>query len=134
METAELLVRNKKHVEITNLIITDENDGEKEIKGLVKWVSELDPDIPLHFSKYYPAYKMNNPETKLATLINAYNIAKKSLKNVYIGNISESEYSRTFCSNCGEVLIERIGYDVRLTGLKEGLCRKCTEKSSIILS
>ncbi|MFC1501536.1 AmmeMemoRadiSam system radical SAM enzyme [Elusimicrobiota bacterium] len=132
LETVETLVKNKKHVEITNLIITAENDSEKEIKALVEWVASLSLDIPLHFSKYCPAYKMKNLETTLDTLVNAYNIAKKSLKNVYIGNIAESDYSRTFCSNCGEVLIERIGYDVRLTGLKGGSCRKCAKKSSII--
>jgi len=46
------------HIEITNLIIPDLNDSEEEIKEMVDWISSLSKEIPLHFSRYFPCYKM----------------------------------------------------------------------------
>jgi len=76
------------HVELTNLIISSLNDSDKDLKDLVDWIYVKAGDsVPLHFSRYFPCYKMNLPPTPRKTLERAATIAKKKLKHVYLGNI-----------------------------------------------
>ena len=79
-----------KHLEITNLIINGYNDSIEEISELCDFVSnELGPEVPLHFSRAFPYYKMRdifptNPEI----LFKAKEIAiEHGIKNVHLGNI-----------------------------------------------
>ena len=79
-----------KHLEVTNLIINDYNDSEDEIEQLCDFVvDELSVDVPLHFSRAFPYYKMMDIEpTNPDILYQAREIAlKKGIKNVYLGNI-----------------------------------------------
>lgn len=79
-----------KHLEITNLLINDYNDSLQEIEQLCDFVAdELSVDVPLHFSRAFPYYKMRDIEpTDKKILYNAREIAiKKGIKNVYLGNI-----------------------------------------------
>ncbi|WP_407413352.1 AmmeMemoRadiSam system radical SAM enzyme [Methanobrevibacter sp.] len=79
-----------KHLEITNLIINDYNDSIDEISELCDFVvNELGPEVPLHFSRAFPYYKMNDiSPTKPEILYKAREIAiKKGIKNVHLGNI-----------------------------------------------
>lgn len=76
------------HVELTNLIIPTLNDSEKSIGKMVDWIYDnLGPDIPLHFSRYFPCYKMGLPATPVKTLETAERIAGSKLKYVYLGNV-----------------------------------------------
>ena len=112
------------HIEITNLIITDENDSEKQINDLVDFVADLNPEIPLHFSRYYPTYKMENPPTSVSKLEMAKEIAEKKLKFVYLGNIVTER--STYCSNCNHLLISR---DFPLKNeITDGKCPSCGHK------
>ena len=79
-----------KHLEVTNLIINDYNDSIEEIEHLCDFVAdELSVDVPLHFSRAFPYYKMREIEpTNRDILYKAREIAlKKGIKNVYLGNI-----------------------------------------------
>jgi len=117
------------HVEITNLIIPGLNDSEEEIKEMVDWIASIDPKMPLHFSRYYPCYKMKIPATPISTLNKARDIAKKSLKYVYIGNVLDDEANTTYCSSCQKVLIKRSGYKTDNHGIDSmGCCKYCGEK------
>jgi pyruvate formate lyase activating enzyme len=117
------------HVEITNLIIPGLNDSEEEIKEMVDWISSLSKDIPLHFSRYFPCYKMNIEATPISTLQKARSIAQKKLKYVYIGNIWDEEASTTYCGNCKKLLIKRTDYNIVNLGLdKNGKCKYCGTK------
>ena len=76
------------HIEITNLIIPTLNDSESSIRRLVDWVYvNAGPETPLHFSRYFPCYRMNLPPTPSPTLEMAKEIAKGKLKYVYLGNV-----------------------------------------------
>lgn len=76
------------HVELTNLIIPTLNDSQEAITTLVNWIHDnVGPDAPLHFSRYFPCYKMSLPATPVETLRMAERIAKKKLKYVYLGNV-----------------------------------------------
>jgi pyruvate formate lyase activating enzyme len=87
LETIKVSARSC-HVELTNLIVPTLNDTEEEITELVGWVCDnLGPEVPLHFSRYFPCYKMDKPPTPRETLETAYRIAQKRLKYVYLGNV-----------------------------------------------
>lgn len=76
------------HIELTNLVVPTLNDSEEDFSGLVDWVYEnCGPDMPLHFSRYFPCFKMDLPPTPVETLKVAYQIAKKKLKHAYLGNV-----------------------------------------------
>ena len=79
-----------KHLEITNLIINDYNDSVEEISELCDFVvTELGQDVPLHFSRAFPYYKMDDiSPTRPEILFKAKEIAlDKGIENVYLGNI-----------------------------------------------
>jgi len=97
-------------LEITNLLIPGENDSKKAIKKLTQWIiKKLGVDIPLHFSAFYPAWKMmDKPITADARLQLAQKIAQEEgLNYVYIGNASLKNTSNTYCAHCRALLIER---------------------------
>ncbi|MFD2096543.1 AmmeMemoRadiSam system radical SAM enzyme [Corallincola platygyrae] len=116
-------------VEITNLIIPEENDDTKEIASMCRWIMDnLGPDVPLHFSAFHPDFKLlDRPRTPIDTLVTARNIAKsEGINHVYLGNVHHPESDATYCSECGELLIERDWYQLgafRLTA--EGNCPHC---------
>jgi len=76
------------HIELTNLIITSLNDKEENFRKLVDWIFDnLGDSVPLHFSRYFPCYKLDFPPTPVATLKKAESIAKEKLKHVHLGNV-----------------------------------------------
>ncbi len=76
------------HVELTNLIIPGLNDSDDNFARLTDWIYEnAGPEVPLHFSRYFPCYKLDKPATPLETLKRAERIAKKKLRYVHLGNI-----------------------------------------------
>ncbi|PNR95641.1 AmmeMemoRadiSam system radical SAM enzyme [Petrotoga sp. 9PWA.NaAc.5.4] len=117
------------HVEVTSLIVPGINDDLEMLEKEFIWLSDLSKDIPLHLSRYYPAYNYTEPATDVNFLVEAFNIAKKYLDYVYIGNIWDSKYENTYCPNCGEVVILRNGYDIDIKNLNsDGGCKNCGEK------
>lgn len=118
------------HVELTTLIVTGENDDLEEIEKLVKWIASIDKDIPLHFTRYFPNYKMTKPPTSINTLIDAYKIGKKYLNYVYVGNVPNID-NNTYCPDCGNVIVSRNMY-VSVVGLdKYKKCLKCGREINI---
>ncbi len=116
------------HTEITNLLIPGLNDSAEDISKLITWVKNISNNIPLHFSAYYPTYKLTAPPTPTQTLINAFRMAKKAgLNHVYLGNIQEEEYSNTHCPTCKKVVIRRKGYNVE-NYLSNNRCAHCKTK------
>lgn len=114
------------HVEVTNLIIPGLNDSEAEIERLTEFIAEIDDEIPLHFSRYFPAYKLDHPPTPASTLERAYQIAKKRLKYVYVGNINLPRMSDTYCPNCNTHLIRRTGFYTEILNVnEENRCKSC---------
>ncbi len=119
-------------VEITNLIIPGFNDDLGRIKEMCEWIADLDNKIPLHFSAFYPSYRMLDvPQTSLNILKKAKEIGKKAgLKYVYLGNVIED--NNTYCPNCGFPVVERDYMGVKKINMKEGLCPKCGLKQDFV--
>jgi len=124
------------HIETTNLIIPKLNDDLDEIRKLCEWHREtLGRDTPLHFSRFYPQYKMTNlPPTPVETLISARKLAREAeLNYVYIGNVPGEEGENTYCPTCGKVTVERIGFDISTWSLtRNNQCSQCGAKIAII--
>ena len=115
-------------LEVTHLIIPTLNDKPEDTRKLCKWIKEnLGEETPVHFSRFFPRYKMKNlPATSAATLDNAYDIAKaEGLNYVYIGNILSKKGQNTYCPKCDKLLIERSGYKILQNVVKNGKCPKC---------
>lgn len=114
-------------LEITNLVIPTLNDDMKKISEMCGWiVANLGPDVPIHFSRFFPYYKLNNlPPTPMETMADARKAAMDAgLKFVYMGNI-RSEAENTYCPKCRKLLIERIGYSVRQNNIRGSACKFC---------
>ncbi len=124
LKTVETAARTR-HVEITNLIIPGYNDTDEDFDLLIHWISAVNPSMPLHFSRYFPRYRFTAPETPRETLFRAFARAKEKLRYVYMGNVPWAEGSDTPCPSCGNRLIARMGYSVRLSGIREGRCSRC---------
>lgn len=123
-------------VELTNLLIPGYNDMEKQIRELVDLVRKgLGPGTPLHFSRFYPCYKMGGVKpTPVETLEGAWEIAKgEGMQYAYVGNVAGHPRENTYCPKCGEVAIKRTGYYIEfikgLTAKNEG--KQEGEKSSL---
>ncbi len=128
LETLKMLKQKKIYVEITNLIVPTKNDEMSLIREMCLWVKrELGADTPVHFSRFYPLYKLKNlPPTSVSTLEEARAVALSSgLEYVYIGNVPGHEGENTFCPKCKKMLIQRTGYMVGEVHLKEGKCEYC---------
>jgi pyruvate formate lyase activating enzyme len=113
------------HLEITNLLITGLNDSDEDLNQLVDFVASISPSIPLHFSAYYPTYKMDRPPTSPDKLLRAFDIASRKLDFVFLGNVRLPEKSDSRCPKCRTTVISRDGYSINLAGLRNGFCSKC---------
>lgn len=131
LETIRLVASTKIHVEITTLLVSDELDSFKEVEKIAQFIANINPDIPLHLSRYFPRYKLQNKATELDVLIGAQMIAKKYLNYVYIGNVADINQN-TYCSHCNQLLVERNVYETK-QDLKESICPGCQRKIPFVL-
>ena len=75
------------HVELTTLIIPGKNDDPRDMEQEALWISEIDPQIPLHITRYFPRHRMTEPPTDIRKMRELMSVAKKHLKNVCLGNV-----------------------------------------------
>ena len=116
------------HVEIVNLVVRDVNDDEETLRWVIeRHLKEAGPETPLHFTRYFPAYKFNNPPTRVETLEKAYEMARRGgVRYPYVGNVSGHKYEDTYCPKCGEKLVKRYGHHVLKYAISEDKkCPKC---------
>ncbi len=131
LETITTIKKQGVWLELCNLIVPTWNDSDKDILALVRWVkNNVGVDTPLHFSRFYPMYQLNDlPPTPLETLDRAWDIAKsEGINYVYIGNVPGHKGNNTYCPNDGKPLIVRQGYDVIENHTISGTCEYCTNK------
>lgn len=135
-------------IEITNLVILGVNDDMDMIARMCRWLADNGfADSPLHFSRFFPQYKMKGPmsvlgvtpmgvkdagasfvPTPLPLLVEARRVAiSQGMRHVYLGNVSIPGAEDTRCPHCGALLIHRAGYNVALGNFR-GACPKCGSK------
>jgi pyruvate formate lyase activating enzyme len=129
LNTLKILKTNGVWVEITNLVIPTLNDNPQEIGKMASWIKDnLGEETPLHFSRFYPQYKLNTiPLTPVEALEKARQAALDAgLKFVYIGNLPGHPAENTYCPNCNKAVIRRIGYSILENNLDlKGNCKFC---------
>ncbi len=81
------LIADRCHLEVTTLLVPGENDSEQEIEALAQFLAGINPQIPLHLTRYFPNYHLDLPPTPRTTMEQAYKIAKRHLQYVYLGNL-----------------------------------------------
>jgi len=125
------IAKSRVHLEIVNLVVPTLNDSDKMLLELINWVlGEVGPDVPLHFSRFHPAYQMLNlPPTPVATLERARDMAlSKGIHYPYVGNVPSHPGDNTYCPSCKKVLIQRRGFFVTEMNIKNGRCKFCSRK------
>lgn len=141
-----LVYAQKKHhifIEITTLLIPGINDNLNELAEMTRWiVKNLGPDTPWHLSQYDPSLAPDPefkkiPYTLTEQLAQAAEIGRKEgLKYVYVWAPRSNYFqSETICPKCGNVVIRRIGYQIKIIGVdNKGGCQKCGEYLHIKLT
>ncbi|MCC8181054.1 MAG: AmmeMemoRadiSam system radical SAM enzyme, partial [Planctomycetes bacterium] len=134
METARILASST-HVEVTNLIIPEENDAVPEMEDLSKWIADnMGKATPVHLTAYHPSYIYSRTATTAAHLINGLRIFRKNLDYVYLGNVRTDKGADTICVNCGQTVIARDGYSVDASGMAaNGSCAHCGTDNHIVV-
>ena len=127
LETIKILLKEKVHVELTNLVIPTKNDNIEIFKEMCSWIANLDKNIPLHLSRYFPSYNLNIPQTSSKTLSNFYSLAKNYLNYVYVGNIHIEGTVNTYCPECNSLLVRRDVLNIE-NHLKEKTCPFCKKQ------
>jgi pyruvate formate lyase activating enzyme len=116
-------------LEVSNLVIPTLNDDDASFTKLCRWIAQnLGPDVPLHFLRFQPLYRLRNlPVTPEATLERAHRIALDcGIHHCYIGNVWGSEGENTYCPKDKKLLIRRVGFSITENNLDaEGRCPQC---------
>jgi pyruvate formate lyase activating enzyme len=125
LDAISIIYESGTHLEIVNLVVPTLNDSLEQLRALARWVArDLSPDIPLHFSRFHPQYKLANlPPTPVERLERARDVAmEEGVHFVYIGNVPGHPANNTYCPVCGQVAIVRQGFSVTEYHLQAGVC------------
>ncbi|ACB84489.1 Radical SAM domain protein [Natranaerobius thermophilus JW/NM-WN-LF] len=128
LDTLKTIVDAGVWLEIVNLMVTDLNDDPEVVKDMCTWIKEeLGEDIPLHFTRFTPSYKMTDTSpTPVERLEKAREIAIDcGLRFVTIGNVPGHQYNSTYCPECHQSLIKRDHFSVHEINLEDGKCENC---------
>lgn len=124
------------HVEITDLVIPQIGDNLEAAKRLLTRIFDiLGPDVPIHFLRFHPDYKLDYlPWTPVETLEKHYKLAKEiGFRFVYIGNVPGHPYENTYCPNCGKLVVGRYGFRIVEWKLTQDMrCKYCGYKLPIV--
>ncbi|MEW6556484.1 MAG: AmmeMemoRadiSam system radical SAM enzyme [Elusimicrobiota bacterium] len=132
LETIKTVKQAGVHLEIVYLVVPTLNDKPDEVRQMARWlVKNIGTDVPLHFTRFHPEYKMlNYPTTPVSTVENLRKIAmNEGLKYVYVGNVPPgNEGENTYCPKCKKLLIKRLGFYVDKNNVVNGCCKICGQK------
>ncbi|MCF7803782.1 MAG: AmmeMemoRadiSam system radical SAM enzyme [Candidatus Marinimicrobia bacterium] len=129
LEALKLLQEKGIWIELTTLVIPEQNDSNDEFREMCEWVIDnLGPDVPMHFTAFHPDYKMKDTShTPSSTLEHARDIAMDiGVQYAYVGNVY-SDNANTYCPNCGELLIQRNWLAILDYNIDDNRCSGCGE-------
>ncbi|MCR4739370.1 MAG: radical SAM protein, partial [Lachnospiraceae bacterium] len=76
------------HVELTTLIVPGISDDLSDMEKEAEWIASIDPDIPLHITRFFPRYKMGDlAATDISLMEDLKKIAGRKLTRVSLGNV-----------------------------------------------
>jgi pyruvate formate lyase activating enzyme len=129
LRSIKQISKTKVHLEIVNLVVPTLNDSEKMLNDLCSWIiGELGPDVPVHFTRFHPDYKLLNlPPTPVSTLDRAREIAlSKGIHYAFVGNVPGHAGNHTYCPACKKIIIKRSNMFTEEIHLKNGKCEYCS--------
>lgn len=114
-------------VEVTTLVIPGMNDSDSELREVAGFLASVSLDLPWHLSAFHPDYQiLDRSATPRTTLERAYAIGiEAGLRYVYVGNLIDAGRSSTYCPQCGEMVLSRVGYQVQPRWQVPGQCPAC---------
>ena len=130
LEAIKTIYQSGTHLEVVNLVVPTLNDDRDQLRALACWVAhDLGPDVPLHFSRFHPQYKLTRlPPTPYETLDRCYQIARaEGLHYVYVGNLPGIPTQNTRCPKCGKEIIRRQNFRILANHVKQGRCEFCRQ-------
>jgi pyruvate formate lyase activating enzyme len=83
----ERLVKGGVHVEITHLAVPGVSDSPGDFARLLDWAARVSAEMPLHISRYFPAFEYDAPPSDVTLIEKFYRMGKERLKYVYTGNL-----------------------------------------------
>jgi pyruvate formate lyase activating enzyme len=128
LNTFKTMHKHGVHFEMTNLVVPGYVDDDDMVKEMCQWIlTNLGPDYPLHFLRFFPRYKLNRiPPTPVSTLERLRKLAlREGIRYVYLGNVPNHEGTHTYCHNCKRLLIKRQGYFIPRYNLVGNECKFC---------
>jgi pyruvate formate lyase activating enzyme len=128
LDTITAIRERKVWLELVYLVVPTLNDDMGKVREMARWIiANLGPDVPLHFSRFFPQYLLANlPPTPVSTLDQAYQICREAgLHYVYVGNVPGHKGENTYCPNCSKEIIARSGYRLERLDVEKGKCRFC---------
>lgn len=130
LETIRNMKKKNIWVEITTLIIPTLSDSEGDLRQIAEFIKDAGVEIPWHISRFHPDYLLTDiPKTPLESIERARKIGLDAgLRYVYSGNIPGDNGENTYCYNCGELLIRRVGFDVLENKITDSKCFNCCSK------
>jgi pyruvate formate lyase activating enzyme len=136
LRNIKILKRSEVHLEITTLIIPDHSDDLSMLESIAQFIAdELDFETPWHLSRFAPeiSWKLKKAaQTGEDILYEAWELGKEAgLKYVYIGNVPGDQKENTYCPRCGELAIQRLGYQIERFD-SSGRCSACDKNLDII--
>ncbi len=130
LNSLKILKESGVWLEITNLLIPGVTDSPDMVEKMCRWLAHNGfIDTPIHFSRFFPTYKLQDVQPTLeSTLKEAALIASSAgLKYVYVGNNPSLNGESTVCPGCGKVVVHRSGYRVIANNISNGSCSYCGE-------
>ncbi len=134
MESIRLMHEAHMHVEVTTLVVPNQNDSEEELKQIAGFIAGISPDIAWHVSRFYPNYQdHSSPPTPAETIRRAVEIGREQgLRYVFAGNLPGRGNEDSICPHCREVVIARTGYSIGARRLDGDRCGNCGHVLAII--
>jgi pyruvate formate lyase activating enzyme len=129
LEATKHAYKSGRHLEISTLMITGISDNDETARKVTTWALEnLDANVPMHFVRFHPDYRMRDSErTPIVNLERARQVAvDMGAQHVYLGNVYDTRHSDTFCNGCSKLLVARYGLNAQNLGLDgNGHCSSC---------
>lgn len=127
LETIRGMKANGIWIELTTLLIPGLNDDPQEIKDLISFIVEVDPEIPWHVSRFYPQHRLTDVDPTDPRAIYSFleMAGDMGLQYLYAGNVASDKWEDTRCPKCDALLIQRSGYFTRVKNMAQGTCTSC---------
>jgi len=114
-------------IELTTLLIPGLNDDPREVKELISFIVDVDPEIPWHVSRFYPQHRLTGvAPTDPRVIYDFLEMAgDMGLQYRYAGNVASDKWEDTRCPQCDALLIRRSGYSTNIKNMDRGVCTSC---------